>query len=250
MLSRLKSSFSRLTDKGTRRRKQNRLSSEPVQALEDRALLAGNVLVSFSASGNLTLKGDNFNNAVRVDPVPGGIRVTGLPDVNGAPTTVGNGQPVAVFAGDQFARGNLKVQMKGGNDAFISTLTVDKNVNINMGSGSDVVGIANSLVGKNLKLNMGSAGTVLADTVEVLNIGVGGNASIKGGNGSHNVQITNSFVNKKLNVNLGGGNDILDINGGGAPKFSFNGGSGTDSFFLSPDGGGSVPSKGFEFFGV
>lgn len=246
MINSLKSAFSRIT--GPKRRKQTRLSTEPAEALEEKILPAGNVLVSLSGSGNLTLKGDNFNNAVRVDPIAGGIQVSGLNDLNGVPTTV-NGQTAAVFLGTTFLRGNLKVQLKGGDDDFISTVSVEKNVNVNMGSGSDVLTMVNQTVGGNAKINMGSTGNILEDVTNVANVTVDGNAVIKGSKGSHIVDIDNSLIRRKLTVNLGADDDILDIANSGGASLKANGGSGVDTFILSPGGGGSLPSKGFELFG-
>ncbi|MFK7817707.1 MAG: hypothetical protein AB8G99_03225 [Planctomycetaceae bacterium] len=249
MLQSLKRKFFQSGTTESRRRQTNRSMSEPVEALEVRALLAGNVLVSVNASGNLTLKGDNFNNAVRVDPVVGGIKVTGLPDeIDGVTTTLGNGETERVFMGDQFVRGNLKVQMKGGTDELYSTVDVQKNVSVNMGKGADILEISGTTIDGNAKLNLGASGPGEIAAVILSDVVVEGKAVVKGGGGSQIAYIEDSSFSQQISVNLGGGNDVLDIADTSFNAFKFNGGGGTDLFLLSPGGGRSVDSKGFENF--
>ncbi len=224
------------------RRRAGSTGAECVQALETRQLLTGNVVAKMSGSGNLSLVGDNLDNHVEVRPVAGGLLIEGF-----NATTV-NGNPTAFFSGPSFVQKNHKVNLKGGNDTFGIDSGVNGSVNVKMGSGADLVAVANMLVGGNTKVNTGSAPGVLPDQVIVDNVGVAGAANIKGGSGNTVVAIVNSAVEKKLTVNLGSGNDYLGIASSAAPAFSFNGGKGTDTFELFPGGGGAVPGKGFEGF--
>lgn len=223
-------------------------ATETAEVLEDRTLLAGNVLAKMSGSGNLIIKGDNASNRVDIIPVAGGVSVQGLLDVNNIPTTV-NGANFAFFAGPTFIRGNLKLVMKGGDDGVGIGTNVEKNVVANMGSGSDGVLALNIVIGGNAKINLGSSSDLVPGAVIANNVGVLGNATIKGGDGIHQIFLVNSAVAKKLTVNLGSGNDYLGIQGGAEPaSYNLNGGSGFDTLELIPFGGGVLPSKNFEIF--
>lgn len=239
----LKNALSRiLPTEATRRRKQSSYQQCSAEVLEDKTLLAGNVLASMSGSGNLTIKGDNFNNNINVVAIANGVRVVGLQDLNGSPTTV-NGLPFVDFSVGTVVPGNLKAIMKGGHDRVGLLVAVNGNVTANMGSGSDFVEAVSSVIGGNVKVNMGSSTNLFADGVTVANVAVGGNAVIKGGKGSHIVGIANSSVAKTLSVSLGGGDDTLIIGNSFATGFKANGGSGVDIFEVP---GPNPPVKNFE----
>src|SRR3954452_7474939 len=59
------------------------------ESLENRQMMAGDV-VGHVRGGTLTLKGDNFNNAITITPgaVPNSVLVTGVTPTGGTPTNV------------------------------------------------------------------------------------------------------------------------------------------------------------------
>jgi Planctomycete extracellular len=119
------------------RRKTNtkRLS---VESLEDRKLMAGNVLAAYNAgSNNLVLTGDAANNQVEVRPgAAGGIVITGLG------TTTINGVASVVLPTPSLNAVN--VQMNAGNDLvrFVDTFMNQFNSQ-EMGAGNDTVQLTN-----------------------------------------------------------------------------------------------------------
>ncbi|MFK7817105.1 MAG: hypothetical protein AB8G99_00180 [Planctomycetaceae bacterium] len=216
----------------SRRRKQSRTSDTPIQALEDRSLLAGNVLASFSARGDLVLKGDNSGNAVNVQRVDSNIIVQGQ-NWDGVPTQI-NGRASAVFPAT--AARHLKINMKGGDD-FVSVFRTSftGNVTANMGSGQDIFSMGGivtqqEVVLGNVKVNLGSNSSTFPSTASLGYIGVGGNVNIKGGSGRQDASVTYAGIVKKLSVNLGKGNDTLTIRNTSAGSHKLNGGGGLDVF--------------------
>src|SRR5919109_2159853 len=87
-----------------------------VELLEDRAMLAGNVLASL-AGGTFTITGDNFANQISVQQLSATeIRIEGLLDITGQVTTKVNGSLAGVtltYAGGAL---NLSMNMKAGSD--------------------------------------------------------------------------------------------------------------------------------------
>lgn len=244
MLRRISNSISKLGSNGTRRRKQKHIQTGQVQALEERTLPAGNVLASFKG-GNLTIKGDNFDNNVEVIATGGGIRVAGIGN-----TTV-NGAAFQDYSGSQFVPKNVKAIMKGGNDRVGVFTSVNGNVTMTMGSGGDtaiVNGQGNALaVGGNLKMNMGAADNLIFDQVFIQDTVVAKKTNVKGGKGTQVVNITNTnFAGNGVAVNLGADNDLLNVVSGTFNKPKFNGGGGSGDQFNWP--GTNPASKGFELF--
>ena len=90
-----KPTFSRLLRQLFKHSSHDRRSSEEfdfnVETLEDRKMLAGNVTAAMK-NGDLVIKGDKLSNNIDIIPIQTGVRVIGLPDPNGAFTTV-NGLP-------------------------------------------------------------------------------------------------------------------------------------------------------------
>lgn len=233
--------------KVTRRRRFRSVTSLPVQALEERTLPAGNVLVSLSGSGNLTISGDNLSNAVRVESIDGGIQVVGLNDADGVATTI-NDQASAVFMGDDFVRGNIKVDMADGADeVFIKNLTINKNVTATMGPGGDVFDILNSRITRNTKVDLGSATTMTEDSLILKNSSFDGNVQVKGTEGTQVVDFSNGNIAKKLTASLGDGDDAVSVLFAGSKTFVANMGSGGDAIDIessSFDGNmGSAPAS-------
>lgn len=230
-----------------RRRHKACFRSEAAEVLEDRALLAGNVLAKINRGGDLILTGDNLDNHVKVTPSPvgPGVRVEGLADSNGLITTI-NGQLHIDFVGQPFVQDDLKANMKGGDDLLEVFVGVNGDVNAKMGSGRDYFEIGSG-VGERLLVNTGSAPSGNFDAVYVSGVTVGGAATIKSGSGRQLVAIDDSTFLSSLSVSTGSGDDILGI-GNSDPVLVFgalklNGGRGND-YFEAP--GVNPPSRNFE----
>lgn len=236
-----RNAFTRILTSGTRhaRRRKQRHRMD-VQALEERTLLAGNVIASFGG-GNLKLRGDNLANHFSVSTNANGIVVAGFFD-----TTV-NGQATQEYSGAQFVPGNLKITAKGGDDSVLLDVAVEGNAAINMGGGSDLYGMAQADVAGNLKVNAGSS-SADADEIILQHFDVSGSLIVKGGKGRQVVSLDTLHVGGKTAVSLGGGdNDELNIHGTlfGGPV-QLNGGGGDGDTLIWP--GSNLTGKGFEIF--
>ncbi|MFK7817106.1 MAG: hypothetical protein AB8G99_00185 [Planctomycetaceae bacterium] len=215
----------------SRRRKRSQTSDTPIEVLEDRSLLAGNVLASVNAGGDLVLKGDNLGNGVTVQRMYSNIVVQGE-DLDGGPTQI-NGQTSAVFPVGMGYLRHLKINMKGGADLVSVSTSFTGNVTAKMGSGQDYFAMADvddpNFVTGNVKINLGS-GSSLQSIAVVGNLSVGGNMAIKGGSGEQVATIAGVQVARKLSVSLGKGDDTLLLVGVSAGSHKLNGGGGFDVF--------------------
>lgn len=110
-----------------------------LESLEERAVLAGNVLVQF-LSGDLVITGDGSSNDIE-------IRSTGTIDefkITGIGTTINGRSGPFVFDNFDFT-GDIRVKMKGGNDRVLmhgadsgfGDLDAWDDLSINMGEGDD-----------------------------------------------------------------------------------------------------------------
>jgi hypothetical protein len=178
------------------------------ESLERRRLLAGNVIATgtdlFANEGTITLIGDNKSNQVEIHRSGAAYFVTGLngTTVNGAPSAtlgavfkrnlvanMGNGDDdLQVTAGNGF--NSASIDMGNGDDTVeVNGAAFDNfspashgDLNINTGSGSDVVTITDSFVAGNLKVDLGTGDDTLAfvGTITVL-----GTKTLIGGHGEN-----------------------------------------------------------------
>ncbi len=139
-------------------RQRRRLAQRqvPAEVLEDRALLAGNVLVSFSAA-DIALSGDaQDNQLVIAEPVAGTVRITGV-----SGTTI-NGRASVDLTG---RLDDVRIRLRqGGEDqvAILGALRVPGNFAVQMGDGSFLLDGSSGQVriGKELKVTSGRSGDV------------------------------------------------------------------------------------------
>jgi hypothetical protein len=196
------------------------------ESLENRQMMAGDVVGSVQA-GTLTLKGDNFNNAITITPgvVPNSVVVTGFTPVGGNPTVV-NGLANTPVTFLNITNG-LKVKMAPGNDEVtVNNLNIFGKAKFDMGAGVDTLIITNSRFCKALDIEMGSD----ADHLTIFNTKVDGIADIDTGRGCDDVTITDSIFGE-LDVNLGADNDSLAIAGTSVITVTtLNGGEGINTF--------------------
>jgi hypothetical protein len=183
------------------------------ESLETRQMMAGNV-VGRTNHGTLTLKGDNFNNAITITAgvVPHSLLVTGFTPLGGTGTTV-NG--VASGTGVTFLNVTKGVTVKlGAGDDIVEFLptgnthvVIDGKVKIDMGSGDDIV--RTRLADFNSSLDIKTRGGT--DLVDIqVDTTVNGKTTISTGADIDNVSMANSSFGE-LKIKLEGGDDELAI---------------------------------------
>ena len=239
-----------------------------MEQLEDRQLMAGNVL-AFMSSGNLHVveaAGQiGRGQAVQVAQLSNGnIRVQGLSSQDGG-TSLINGGTFRDFT----VPGNLNVNLGAGrdnvvlgrsapstfNNVYINTgvaaataiddrdfvnverVTTRGHLTVDTGASSDYVSVFNNRVGDtsgidNLTLRTGTA----ADYINVNNVNVNGNLSVSTYNtdsesDADHVHLEMAFARSNLQVFTGGGDDYLTV---------VNGFAGNDAFFTTGAGNDTV----------
>ncbi len=214
-----------------------------VQQLEGRTLPAGVVNVAIAANGNVTITGDNSSNTIDIDVTAGSIVIT--PDattrVKVGGVTADAGEAVQVTEEGDDVDGNLKIDMKGGNDVVRLTVTgtetnITGNVSVKMGSGADTLDIlvvaedvdpdpvledfqGNINVEGNVNIDMGTGNNV--DKVRIDSsdddagiLGIGGHLTIKTHSGNDVVALFDVDVVKNVTINSGlGHDDVLQVDG-------------------------------------
>ncbi len=230
-----------------------------IEKLEDRSLLAGNVLVQLGNTASV--KGDGLDNAIEISlgSTPDEVVFRGL---NGT-TVNGSANPfVATVAG---GLGSLNVNLGSGNDLVVVTnlseatdswpvasdpqnaddLVVGGDLSITSGKGDDVVLLRHVEIAGALKVNTGSekdiivAESVTAGSVSISTgsgndqvlgrvLSVTGTASISTGSGADAVGVYNSNLHDKNRLSLGGDNDAAWIESNVVQDISLSGGSGSN----------------------
>ncbi len=146
-----------------------------VEALEDRQLLAGNVTATLAAGGDLTIRGDNASNSVILE-----VFEDRTFELRGLSSTTIDAED---FAG-RTLNGNVRVQLRGGDDVFElsgnSTIDVLENVRISDSDGDD--------------------------TFKFFRVEMGGQLTIRAGKGDDRLTFFDATA-EKMNFNLGQGND-------------------------------------------
>src|SRR4051812_30838912 len=126
------------------------------EALENRHLLAGNVTAQI-VNGNLIVTGDNSDNVILISSTtatPTTITVTGLGNGVGGSTVVNGGASGNVVALTGFT-GQIRVNMKGGNDNLAINSVASTGIEANLGDGNDKLTISESVITGNLKVDLG-----------------------------------------------------------------------------------------------
>ena len=172
-----------------------------VETLEDRKLLAGNVVANITNSGNLVINGDGANNNISVEISEDGfVAITGNDGEN-------------IDAGNlEFSRvsGDVRINMRGGDDIVLvdgggNELPV-RNLNLIAGSGNDRVAVQNvaSITG-NLVINTGSGN----DEVYMNYAETSGDLTISSGSGDD--YILAGVQAKNITIKSGSGNDVIGL---------------------------------------
>jgi Ca2+-binding RTX toxin-like protein len=174
-----------------------------LESLENRALLAGNVLASVT-DGNLLISGDASANNIRiVQTAEGTFEITGV-------RTKINGTNSATLTG---VTGDVTVQLGNGNDA----------VSIGADTDADV-----SLAG-NLTVD-GGAGN---DSIKIKGLNVDGDVAVSGGAGNDSIAAAGLDVTGALDIDAGTGNDTAKLSDAIAASAAIALGEGNDSIVLA-----------------
>jgi hypothetical protein len=256
-----------------RHRPAARRAALALQTLEGRDVPAGNVFASLSATGVLTLVGDNAANAVT-------IRITGTSvTVAGDPGTTVDGLPLVSAPRAVQA---VQAAMNGGNDVVridpTANFFVPGSVAVNLGegtnslslqtagrivlgslavaggTGNDAIAVAGGFGTGSIITGAASIGTGGgANAVTLRRVAVGGPVAVATGDGADTLTIDASTFFNTFTANLGAGNDAIRIAQarGSATPVEFRGtvsvhaGVGNDTLLLGRAGaaGGDVNSR-------
>ena len=232
------------------------VAGTPIQELEARTLLSGNVRV-ITVGNTVQLIGDKSANHVEVTSSESGIIITGIDDttINGEDeleieipvanlrVSLGKGDDSLSLSGLELA-GSLTVAMGAGeNSVFIDASTFGSSVSIAGGSKRDVVGVIDTSVGGQLLISAGGA----SDVVGLGSVEVGGALNVRLGTGNDWLAITNVSTSGKTNIASQGGADVTAISGGDfSGNFNYAGGSGAESLLVGESlfGGDAKASLG------
>lgn len=206
------------------------------QVLETRALLAGTVLVTVSAAGDITITGDNKDNQIGLDVTPDGVFVYSEDNrtkikVNGENLgVVDEGQ---LIAEDGSEIRSIRIDMKNGDDYvdlnFIGGeggLSVDiaNNIDVKLGNGDDefdfdLDGDVSVTIGGNFKIDTGTGSDIvdIDDDSFVDTLVVNGLLEILTGSGSDAIFATfQDFTAGNVKIDTGADSDYIEIEFEGA----------------------------------
>lgn len=230
---------------GRRDRVRNRRAIVKTEALEVKAMLAGNVLVSLS-NGIAQITGDSQNNSIEIVASGNTIVVQGLNN-----TTI-NGQTTAFVlsaSGLSFA-GGLEARMGAGNDSVRigSGLTFQKDVFVNGQAGDDTLGAESSTFQKQLRLagETGTDGLALTQvtakdvrlsgtgalTVAITNSTITGWLEIDSERGADDIVITGTTVNGTTNIETRRGEDDIVLRNSTLARLHIDAGAGNDIVYV------------------
>ena len=237
-----------------------------IEPLEQRCMLAGDVRVSLSGAGVLSVTGDNADNVIDILSLSASTITV---DPRGD-TTVNGGAPGAPLTLSFDRLTDLRINMRGGNDiVFVSASSAEapyRNGTFIGGSGNDFVRFTDIDFTGSLRISLGT-GEVNANTggsgvdqtavidrsVTILRnlslqggttndlltvnggpasqaINVGGSLTINGGSGADIASVEDISANGPIRVNLGSGDDSLRTFRAVLGRTTFNGGSGFDTY--------------------
>ena len=215
-----------LAGKQRNRRTPLRTSGLPVEILEPRALLAGDVRVSFNG-GNVRVEGDEADNVIRVRKDASRVVIEGLEGttINGASDTV------VLFNDPSNLTGRLWIYMNGGNDKAViaNGLTAQKGFRLYGGDGDDTL----SAVGTTFQALAGLYGDNGKDTISVQDCTINGDLDIQTHDGDDLVSVTDTTIAGGALVGTGDDNDRISLNNvSGSGLVKVRSGRGDDSVII------------------
>lgn len=187
------------------RRLRQRRSFDLVQHLEDRSLLAGNVMAVVNGAGDLVLTGDAQSNAVDVVVIDNDLVVRGRDN-----TTINGGNtPFVVAAGSTNIRDDVFARLgRGDDDLFIEGAAVGGRVIADMGSGNDRLGLRDTTIGRSLVARTGTGD----DGVSLSGVTIGQDLVVRTGRQSDVVSIAESTVQRNTSIATGIHDDSVVFN--------------------------------------
>ncbi len=205
-----------------------------VSALENRQLLAGNVLASF-ANFTVTVTGDRSKNEIQL-----------FTDANGLHVVAQNGTSLNGVLNGSLVFGTFDqvvVDLQAGNDSLSVGNFVGGGITVQMGTGNDFAAFS-AVTGDSLVVDGGTGNDFISlDDDNGVNT-FSGFVTLLGNDGNDTVQNIGTTMQGNFNLSGGKGNDNLGWAGGGATSFSHvTSGTGNDRIALASV---NVPS-GFTF---
>lgn len=181
-------------------------TNEPVQVLEDRRMLAGNVLVSVDASQNLKITGDALANSVEITVQNNNVLVRGLQNT----TINGGAADFTAVTGSNVLDGSLTALMGNGNDTvlFSRNLLVNGAVTVVGGNGADSLGATRGQFQSSAYFD-GGAGN---DRISFQNTDVGGSLRILTGTGDDVVSLETMTIGGSMVIRTNRGDDAVSLN--------------------------------------
>jgi hypothetical protein len=186
-----------------------------VERLETRAVPAGNVLVNVSASGAMSIVGDNASNSIRITQAEPG---SGIFTVSGEDGTLVNGG--GSYTNLRSVTRGVSINMRGGDDTVIigaeppsetalefHNVVTPGDLEIRTGDGDDTVRIEYAHVMDDLEIDTGSG----IDHVVVEYSTVDGDADVRTDGGADTVYLEWLSVAGDLDVRTGSDGDQVDI---------------------------------------
>ena len=199
---------------------------EWIQVLEDRALLAGNVLASLSGL-HLAVTGDAGDNSFEVTVVNHQVLLRGLTN-----TTINGSTALFVIAANtDTAPGNITIETGAGNDVVIFSrdVKVSGSTWLDGGLGNDALSVAGATFQQTLSI-YGRGGN---DTISVQNATTEGLLRIKGNSGDDLISLTNLTANGEIRVKGNSGEDGISLNNvTGNSRTNIHTGSGDDNIVI------------------
>ena len=167
--------------------------------VESRVMLAGNVVATVTASGDLRISGDNASNHIHIKAQVGAIRIEGKDG------TLVNGQSAVLMFGVQ---DDIFISMRGGNDAVqIRGIVVRSDMIIRTSSGDDTVIVLDTQVQNDLEIFTESGNDIVAiGTPDVRE-----DLIVVTSSGNDQVIWNSGQVAVDAVFNLGAGNDRLEL---------------------------------------
>lgn len=199
--------------KNARKRKSHAASADArIEHLEERALLAGNVVASMFGP-HLSVTGDSLDNAVEVTVINNTVQLRGLNS-----TTINGGTAVFVVAANtDTMTGNSLISLGAGNDSAVFTR------NVKLGGATSVVGGAGddalSSTGAIFQGNVAFFGNDGNDSFSLQDSTTQNSLLLYGENGDDLVSLTNMTLNGYVRIKTGVGDDGVSFNNVTGPGF-------------------------------
>lgn len=275
----------KLTHKTRKRRARASLNqTAPLEVLEDRKLLTGNVTIEIR-NNDLRVTGDAEDNVIQIEGQNGsGILVTPYEGTtingNSGPQFIPIDGPIddAFLTFRQGGNNTIEVRgfmteddvvYRGGNqdDVFVArSMTVGGDINARTGNGDDFVSVIGGEIDNSLKINTGNNDDQVLivepliendlaanlggddDTILIQFTQIGDDVNVRLGSGNDTLLAESVTIADRLTLNMGSGNDRAWAGNGSSlgGRGIVNGGSGVDQGLLE-DVSGELPAvRGIE----